>query len=142
MIVPDPPPGVQVPPVTGAASAVPVPAMYTAYCAFALFDVSIPSGHGLKWIVLLPAVPRLSEGVCTQFQLEVTYRAFARLLIENCVPAGCTTFWLATGAVDTFPVPPPPPQAPQVAADVPLPSRHAPAVAVPAPSSLAGTSPG
>ena len=28
---------------------------------------------------------------------------FARLLVENCVPAGCATFWLATGVVETFP---------------------------------------
>lgn len=48
VMVPDVLPDVQLPPVTGAASAVPVPAKYTAYCALVLFDVSIPNGHGLK----------------------------------------------------------------------------------------------
>lgn len=103
VIVPAPPPGVQLPPVTGAASAVSVPATYTMYCAFALFDVSIPNGHGFRWIVLLPAVPRLSAGVWIQFL--VAYRALARLFVENYVPAGCTTFWLAAGVVETFPLP-------------------------------------
>ena len=36
------------------------------------------------------------EGVgdCNQFQLAVTYRTFARLLTENCVPTGCVTLKL------------------------------------------------
>src|SRR5208282_3322769 len=84
-------------------------------------------------------VLRLSVGDCNQFQLGVTYRMFARLLLEKSVPAGCATFWLSAGAVETLP------DAlahePHVPEDDPFPNRQLPAVAAPAPSSVAGTSP-
>src|ERR1700733_11699548 len=46
-------------------------------------------------------------------------------------------FWLAAGAVETFPVPPPLPQAPHV----PFPNKQVPPFAVPDPNSAAGTNP-
>src|SRR5258708_21394759 len=63
----------------------------------------------------------------------------ARLLIENCVPACCVMFWLtpALGLVETFPVPPPVPDATQV----PLASKQVPEPKVPVPNSLGGTNP-
>src|SRR5208283_2342960 len=66
---------------------------------------------------------------------------FAKLLLENSVPAGCAMFWLAAGVVERFPVPLPPPHAPQLPEEVPLPTKQLPAVADPVPNSLAGTSP-
>jgi hypothetical protein len=31
---------------------------------------------------------------------------FARLFVENCVPAGCAMFWLPAGVTETLPIPP------------------------------------
>src|ERR1700735_4218426 len=46
--------------------------------------------------------------VCDQLKvpgLRSTYRMPSTLLAENCVPGGCTIFWLTTVDVDTFPAP-------------------------------------
>src|ERR1700727_276325 len=65
---------------------------------------------------------------------------FARLFVENCVPAGCAILWLAAGFVERFPDPVPPPHAPHVPDD-PFPTRQLPVLAVPVPNSAAGTTP-
>ena len=99
-----------------------------------------PTGTAPGESCSLPPSPRLSAGVCAQFQLAVTYRMFARLFAENCVPAGCAIACVATGLVEMLPVPPPDPHVPHVP-DAPFPSRQLPAEASPVPNSFAGTSP-
>src|SRR5579864_2090244 len=94
-----------------------------------------PCGQGLSVTVTVPGASDAGDvGFC--FQLNWSAIRFCPMRFAvNTAPAGSAIACVAAGVVETFPLPLP--QGPHV----PLPYRQVPELAVPAPSSRAGTTP-